>query len=40
MFIVAIKIIGLGILASGLLLALIYCLANLIWGALTWEDDG
>ena len=32
-------ILGIGTLASVLMYALIYCFANLIWGAMTWRDD-
>lgn len=32
-------ILGIGVVASGLMYALIYCLINLIWGAMTWRDD-
>lgn len=32
-------ILGIGAIIGGLMIALIYSLANLIWGALTWEND-
>jgi hypothetical protein len=31
-------ILGIGTLAGVLMCVLIYCLANLIWGAMTWSD--
>ena len=32
-------ILGIGTLSGVLMYALIYCLANFIWGAMTWRDD-
>ena len=39
MFIVILKLIGLSVVSGFLMYALIYSLATLIWGAMTWEDD-
>ena len=39
MFIVILKLIGLSVVSWFLMYALIYSLATLIWGAMTWKDD-
>lgn len=39
MFIVILKLLGICVVATLLMYGLIYSLATLIWGAMTWEDD-
>lgn len=39
MFITILKLLGICIIAAILMCGLIYSLATLIWGAMTWEDD-
>ena len=39
MFITILKLLGICIIATVLMYGLIYSLATLIWGAMTWEGD-
>ena len=39
MFIIILKLLGICVIATFLMYALIYSLVTLIWGAMTWKDD-
>ena len=39
MIITILKICGIGFIAGALLVGLIFSLANLIWGIMTWEKE-